>query len=318
MKVFAAHNADENIRRESSAGGVFSIIATKVIETGGVVYGAAFDSKWQVVHRRVDNVSDLSLFRGSKYVYSKFAPAITNAINDLNDGRRVLFSGTPCQVAAMRKRAGENENLLLVEVVCHGAPEPQYWERYLDEVCTHNGLTRQDIVSISFRDKRTGWKSYSFTITFKNGKTFTQRGSVDLYMRAFLSDYTIRRACFQCPFKYPDNSKADITLGDFWGIEKVAPQINNNLGTTIAVCRTKLGESTIGIIQDATEVDFESICRYNPAIVAPARKPELYDCFAEEAKTADRLVPIFDKYAGIKLLGSIKNILRRVISLLGR
>ncbi len=318
MKVFAAHNADENIRRESSAGGVFSILATNVIEAGGIVYGAAFDDQWHVVHRRVDNISDLAMLRGSKYAYSKFAPAISYAIKNLNEGRRVLFSGTPCQVAAMKTKAGENDNLLLVEVVCHGAPKPQYWERYLDEVCNHNRLTRQDIVSISFRDKRTGWKNYSFTITFKNGKTFTQRGSVNLYMRAFLSDYTIRRVCFQCPFKYPDDSKADITLGDFWGIEKVAPQINNNLGTTIAVCRTKLGESTIVIVQDVAEVDFESICRYNPAIVVPARKPELYNRFAEEAKTAESLIPIFDKYAGIKLSGSIKNILRRVISLLGR
>ena len=243
------------VRLKSSAGGVFSLLAEDVIAKGGVVYGAAFDSNWSVVHCRVDNTDDIAKLRGSKYVYSNYTQSIADVLNDLNDGRKVLFSGTPCQIAAMKARTGENDNLLSVEVVCHGAPEAKYWERYIDEVCRNNGLSRCDIESISFRDKRTGWKGYSFTIIFKNGKIFTQRGSENLYMRIFLSDYTIRRACFRCPFKYPDGSKADITLGDFWGIEKIAPQIDNNHGTTIVIARTQRGETSISQFELAAELD---------------------------------------------------------------
>lgn len=315
MKVFAAHNADENIRRESSAGGVFSIIATKVIEAGGVVYGAAFDNKWQVVHRRVDNISGLSLFRGSKYVYSKFAPAITDAINDLNDGRRVLFSGTPCQVAAMRKRAGEDENLLLVEVVCHGAPEARYWDRYIDNICVKLKKTRKDISNINFRDKRFGWKNYCFSIIFKDNNEFVTSPGRNPYMRAFLQNYTLKSGCYKCQFKYPSGSKADITLGDLWGIEVIAPHINNNLGTTLVIARTDIGVNSIQDIPIIGEFSLDQVIVHNKAIALPPAEPTLRSQFLNDCENEDNIVVVFDKYTKRSLVNRIIDKIMNVIRL---
>ena len=135
MRTFASHNEDIIIRNTSSAGGVFSSLAEEFIISGGIVYGASFNRNWNVEHIRVTKCSDLNKLRKSKYVFSKFSESISNALIDLRNGNNVLFSGTPCQIAAIKKSAGENKNLFCVEVVCHGAPETKYWTHYLDELC---------------------------------------------------------------------------------------------------------------------------------------------------------------------------------------
>lgn len=314
MVITAAHNPDKEIRKKSSAGGVFSTLAHTVLAEGGVVYGVGFDSAWSVVHKRIRSVENLSELRGSKYVFSNINTTVGSAISDLESGEKVLFSGTPCQIAAVRKRIGENENLLLVEVVCHGAPEAKYWECYIDELCEKHGMSRDDIKSINFRDKSTGWKGYSFTVKFKNGKVFTQQGYKNLYMRAFLRDLTLRKACFKCPFKYPGGSRTDITLGDFWGIEKLAPQIDNNLGTTIVLARTEKGQRFMELFDNYGEFTLEQVSQYNPAISHPASQPSDYDKFSKEADTCDSLTGLFDKYAGIRRLDIIKDRVRRILS----
>ncbi len=298
MKVFAAHNADEQIRRESSAGGVFSIIATKIIEDGGVVYSAAFDDQWNVVHRRVDNIADLAMLRGSKYVYSKFAPAISDAINDLNDGRRVLFSGTPCQVAAMKAKGGQAPNLLLVEVVCHGVPEAKYWTKYLKEICKQTEHTVKDIISINFRDKRTGWKEYSYTILFSDGTSFSQKHPDNLYFRAFIKNYTLREACFRCPFKFPNN-KGDIILGDFWGAQKIAPDIDDDLGLTICLTATDKGETALSNLKFDKDFDLDSIILSNKSLTEQAKRPTDYRGFTEFVDNNSSVIKAFKKYAAL-------------------
>ncbi|MDE7154145.1 MAG: Coenzyme F420 hydrogenase/dehydrogenase, beta subunit C-terminal domain [Muribaculaceae bacterium] len=314
MVVIAAHNPDGEVRKNSSAGGVFSILARNVIEQGGKVYGVGFNSRWSVVHKRISSVENLSELRGSKYVFSDINTTAALIDADLKSGKKVLFTGTPCQVAAIRKRFGENDNLLLVEVVCHGAPEAKYWERYINELCENRGMTRDDIASINFRDKSTGWKGYSFTVVFKNGSVFTQPASKNLYMRAFLRDYTLRKACFRCPFKYPDGSKADVTLGDFWGIENLAPQIDNNLGTTIVIARTENGKCCINMIDKEGCFTLEQVSQYNPAITHPASQPLKYETFIREADACENIIGLFDKYAGIKRLESLKDFARRILS----
>ncbi|MCM1066448.1 MAG: Coenzyme F420 hydrogenase/dehydrogenase, beta subunit C-terminal domain [Muribaculaceae bacterium] len=290
MKILASHNPDSNIRHCSSAGGVFSILADHVIAEGGAIYGAAFDSQWHIAHYRATNGAELLKLRGSKYAYSLIGTAIADAMADLEAGRRVLFSGTPCQVAAMRKRAGEHPGLLLVEVVCHGAPEQKYWQQYLAEICAARNRKISDIAGINFRDKRTGWKNYSFTISFADGTEFTEPHDRNLYMRAFLSDLTLREACFRCPFKYPDGTCADITLGDLWGISSLAPNIDNDLGTTLVIARTPVGEAAISTISCDANLTLEDVARHNPAIVSAASKMIRYNEFrASKMSLFDRM-----------------------------
>lgn len=277
MKVFATHNPDTKNRFQSSSGGIFTLLAERVIREGGVVYGAAFDASWAVVHRRVETLEGIAALRGSKYVFSDFLSAVKDAMAYLEAGRRVLFSGTPCQVAAMRKRAGNNPRLLLVEVVCHGAPRPEYWARYLDELCHAKGKTIADISAINFRDKRTGWRSYNFTVTFKDGTDISEHHGKNLYIKGFLLNYTLRRACLSCPFKYPEGSKADVSLGDFWGINKLAPQIQEGSGISLVIARTNRGIDSLSEIDKAVEFDFEEIFRLHPALTQSAKMPARYD-----------------------------------------
>lgn len=313
MEIFAAHNPDATLRHESSAGGVFTMLAEDVLGRGGVVYGAGFDGDWHIVHRRVDTVDGLKSLRGSKYAFSEYITALKDAKKDLAAGRPVLFSGTPCQIAAIDRLAGNEPQLLKVEVVCHGAPKQEYWIQYLSELCARLGKSRSGIKSISFRDKSTGWKGYSFTVKFADGTIFTQPHDDNAYMRAFLADLTLRDACFSCPFKYPDGSRADITLGDFWGIDQLAPDMDNNLGTTLVISRTPAGNSALqsaGISVSDTYA-LGDVARYNPAITNHVSVPTIRTAF--ERLVSDRsLAYAMKKFASRPLRERVVNTLVRV------
>lgn len=319
MKAYAANNPDAQIRQRSSAGGIFSLLAEQVISEGGVVYGAAFDTEWRVAHKRVDRLEELDTLRRSKYVFSRLDSSIKDALADLDAGRRVLFCSVPCQVAAMRKIVGNHPRLLLVEVVCHGAPQPDYWEKYLNEICAKHKRCIGDIADINFRDKRTGWKNYSFTLRFNDGKEFTQPHDDNLYMRAFLADLTLRKPCFDCRFKYPDGSQADITLGDLWGIVQIAPEIDNDLGTTLIVARTDRGlaalQATALAPASLREVDFATAARFNPALVSPARRPAAFAAFETALAASSARTPflaVARRFASLPLSIRLKRLAHKL------
>lgn len=320
MKFFCAHNSDSDIRYNSSAGGVFSLLAEATISRGGVVYGAAFDKDWLVVHRRVESVKELSHLRKSKYLFSDFKSSLGCAVKDIESGNEVLFVGTPCQVAALRKLIGEHANLLLAEVVCHGAPRPEVWNRYLDELIAKLGRKRADIVGTDFRDKSTGWKNYSFTITFRDGRKFSQPHDENLYMRAFLADLTLRKACFSCPFKLPEGSRADVTLGDFWGISQLLPEIDNNLGTTLVIASTDKGIDAIGRLNiPEYPLILEEVGRFNPAIVSAPAIPSNLEAFDKQLISGSSLISVMKKFAGRPLSQAFRIKLARLYhQILGR
>lgn len=314
IQVFATHNPVIEIRNQSSSGGIFTIIAERTIREGGVVYGAVFGADWQVEHNKAESIDALKAMRGSKYVFSDFLRAVKAAVADLDQGRKVLFSGTPCQVAAMRKRAGDNPLLLLVEVVCHGAPHPEYWTRYLDEICHSKGKTLTDVSTVNFRDKCTGWENYSFTVEFKDGSRFTQLHDDNLYMRAFLHDLTLRETCFHCHFKYPGGSVADITLGDLWGISKLAPELDDHLGTSLVVARTITGKTCLSEIEiPRKSIDFGEASKYNPALIQSVKKPDCYDDFTREAAASQSVIKTFRKYVSVPLILKIKQTIYRLL-----
>ncbi len=272
MRIFTFENCDKYIRSRSSAGGLFSALAENTINHGGVVYGVSFDPNWEPCHCRIDCASKIDKLRGSKYVFTNISKCFPLLSDDIAANRTILIVGTPCQIASVRKKFGDNDNLLLVEVVCHGAPDPKYWNIYLNELLASQQKTRADIVSISFRDKTNGWKNYSVRIDFKDGTRFIQSHRNNPYILAFIYDYTLKSGCSKCPFKYP-NSKADISMGDFWGIESLAPEIDNNLGTTIAISNTSRGEDALSGIATPITLSVEDVARFNPAIINAPNTP---------------------------------------------
>lgn len=306
MKSFAALNPDDTERENSSSGGIFSIIAKKIIEEGGVIYGAAFEKDWNVVHKRIDSLEGIAELQGSKYVFPAAKDIYQDAIRDLNDGRTVLFTGTPCQIAAMSKLAGINDHLLLVEVICHGAPMPRYWNRFLDEICKQQHRDRSCIKEIKFRDKSTGWRGYSFSILFNDGLLYKKVNDKCLYLKAFIKGYTLKEGCFKCPFKYPDGSKADITLGDFWGVEHILPSIDDNKGISEIICRTDKGEKFIRDLgMNLIPVDFETLAKYNKSLATKAKKPQDYNYF-QDYESKHSFLKSANKFAGDPLNLKIK------------
>lgn len=281
MRILAAHNPNTTIREQSSSGGVFSMLAEEIIREGGVVYGATFDDSWNVVHKRVDSIDGLAELRGSKYVWSNVGHCYEQALVDLQAGRRVLFSGTPCQIASFRKRIGYNENALLVEVVCHGTSKPELWTRYLNELCSHFQKAESDISSIKFRDKRTGWKEYSFTIEFKDGTEYSKIYYRDPFICSFLYNLSIKEGCFNCKFKQPTGSQADITIGDLWGIENIDATLDNDIGTTLLISNTEIGDTAIKNIIFGKELVFDNVVKYNKAITCAPYRPDDYNSFQE-------------------------------------
>lgn len=256
LQVYAAKNKDEKIRMESSSGGIFSLLAEEVLRDNGVVFGAKFNANWEVVHAYTETCEGLAAFRGSKYVQSRVGDTFKQAEIFLKQGRKVLYSGTPCQIAGLKLfLRKEYENLLTIDFICHGVPSPKVFDRYINELITHKNIieknaippyhSKKDIIkSISFRNKALGWRKFSFTFTFfnkedkKNPIAFSEPLNKNLFMRGFLADLYLRPSCYACPAKC-FKSGSDITIADFWGIQNVSINFDDDKGVSSIMVNTK-------------------------------------------------------------------------------
>lgn len=262
-KVIAAQNIDNRVRINSSSGGVFSFLAEIVIKDGGVVFGAAFDKRWNVNHTFTDSLEGLFPFRGSKYVQSNIGESYKQCKSFLQAGKKVLFSGTPCQIAGLRTYLRKNyENLITIDVICHGVPSPAVWSEYKNTVCP-KGIDGENSVSslkkkpvltgIFFRDKRAGWRKYGFsawegaTGRSDENTVFPPKHSKrrlyeiqqeNIFLRGFLQNLYLRPSCHSCQFR-DYHSGSDVTLADFWGVERLFPSIDDDKGTSLVIIKNE-------------------------------------------------------------------------------
>ena len=245
IRVCAAINRNEKVRMDSSSGGIFHLLAEKTIAEGGVVFGARFDGQWQVVIDYAETLDGVRPFMGSKYVQARIATAYKDAQTFLRQGRRVLFSGSPCQIAGLHHYLGRRyDNLTTVDFVCHGVPSPKVWGRYLDEVVASG---RKAINDIRFRNKNNGWKRFNFQISYDkpSGQLSISGCHRDNhYMRAFLSNMILRPSCHECRAKQ-GRSHSDITIADFWGIGQIMPDMDDDKGTGLVIINSEKGMSSL-------------------------------------------------------------------------
>lgn len=234
----AAYSKNEQIRNSSSSGGVFSALAQIVLKHGGVIFGAAFDTKFQVHHIGVNSIDDLEKLRGSKYVQSRIENTYKEAKNILESGRKVYFSGTPCQIDGFKNYLGRDyDNLITQDIICHGVPAPFVWGRYLDSV---REKMHSEVKHVSFRDKVLGWRKYSVKIEGANGKVEMSTFLDNPMMKAYLRDMCLRPSCYNCPSKGMKRS-SDLTLADFWNISEFIGGFDDNRGTDLIICHTSKG-----------------------------------------------------------------------------
>lgn len=277
--VFAGINKSEGSRAQSSSGGLFTLLAEKVIGEGGSVCGAAFDSDWTVRHIFVESEKDLSLIRGSKYIQSDIGDAFSQVQDILSSGRKLLFSGTGCQIAGLKNFLKKDyDNLLSVEVACHGVPSPSVWKNYLQTVSGGSTVT-----SVLFREKSAGWKNYNIVIEGTGGTIVKEIYKDNVYMKFFLHDLCLRPSCHTCPFKC-GKSGSDIILADYWGIGRKHPQMDDDKGTSLIIINTGKGQQAVKALDfRMEETNYEDGIRKNTSLIQPAGEseysPEFWDLF---------------------------------------
>lgn len=267
---FAVQAKEDSLRFSSSSGGVFPVLAHRVLKKGGVVFGAAMGKDGRVYHKSIQTPSELSLLQKSKYVQSDMGDSYQKVARYLREGRQVLFTGTPCQCQALKLYLREEkENLLLADLVCYGAPSPKIWEKYVKELEMHY---KGKLSEFCFRDKRE--KDDGHTISFRIGnKEYTHPMGQDVYCKIYFQNYTIRPSCSSCKF-CTVKRESDITMGDFWEVEKRRPEMNDKKGTSLIILQN---EKAIKIWEEIKGEFLYSSCKkeeiLQPRLCSPSDYP---------------------------------------------
>lgn len=278
--VYASWLKNKGQRLKSSSGGTFQALARIIIGDGGVVYGAGYTEDYLVSHMRIDSTKDIKKLRGSKYVQSDTYGIYSRVQYDLESKVPVLFSGTPCQVNALKNfLKKEYCNLYLIDVVCHGVPSPKLLKDYLRWI---KDKYQSAITEINFRHKKPGWSVFSIKIDFKNGKQYIGSKFKDPYWYFFNNDLPLRESCYECRFTAPERT-GDITLGDFWLLKaKRFSQRGFENGVGLVLTNTMKGKELLKRI--ACEIycesrTWEEAFQSNKSLLEPWGKPEKYDTF---------------------------------------
>ena len=289
-EFYAVWNKENDIRRQSSSGGMFRILAEEIIAEGGVVYGAAFDEANHLRHIRVENVEELGALMGSKYVQSDIGTMLGQVRADLRNGRQVLFSGTPCQVAGLYAFLGGNhENLLTVDVLCHGVPSPGVFQRYLEGIGVDGGCR------IEFRNKDKGWKRFSLIVADKVHEMLDENS----YMKGFLSNLYLRPSCAECQF-VGCKRIGDVTLGDFWGVNAFRKKYDDDLGTSLVLLNSQKGKLMFEALRSryalAEQVPDASAIPANPTLMHSSTPSLLREAFFADYKSGLSWQELEEKY----------------------
>lgn len=236
-QAYACYLKDEEALSRSTSGGAFFAFAENVIKSGGVVFGAAFQKDFEVRHMGVETMADLEQLRKSKYVQSRIADTYTQARSFLEEGRTVLFSGTPCQIAGLKSFLGKDyDTLLTVDLICHGVPSNQLLKEHIEHLEAEYG----PLTEMQFRDKQNGWGNVSVSYQLKDEKKVVKCYE-DAYFYGFDHFYFLRPSCYECQYRKM-RSGADITIGDYWGIQKEHPDfMNDNQGISCIIIKSQRG-----------------------------------------------------------------------------
>lgn len=285
--TLAAWNNDKFKREASSSGGIFTSIAEWILFNNGVVFGAGYDDEYNVIHKEASSLEELTDLRGSKYVQSDINDTYTKAKRYLEEDKKVLFAGTPCQIAGLYNFLQKTyDNLCTCDIVCHGVPSPKVFNKYKQMLERLNGST---IERIAFRDKKYGWKLYSLSLLFNNDKEYSKTLREDPYMLGFLRNYYLRPSCYTCTYaKLPRIS--DITLGDFWGVGNKYPELDDDKGTSLILVNTDKGKTMVDNCKDDIfnrQCNLEHAIKGNPCIIKPSREPEMRRRFFEDFNNND-------------------------------
>lgn len=316
-RAMGGWNKDEVIRQASSSGGAFTLLAGEIIRRGGVVFGAVMNGR-KVEHVCADSEEALSPMRGSKYVQSAVGDTYRQVRDCLKAGKPVLFSGTPCQTAGLTTFLGKrDENLYTVDFICHGVPSPKVFAQYIASI---ERKSNASVTGFSFREKDRGWHPSGLQlgtrVKLSNGKEIRNYPALrDSYMNGFLEDIYLRPSCYECRFKTIPKWSADFTIADFWGVDKVLPEMNDGKGTSLILIHGEHAMQLFDDVKDAfeyRECDWQKSTVKNPTLLHSAKRPAERETFFDDFNKNG-----YDKAAG-KYMTTGKTFLRKLSKLIGK
>lgn len=305
-KVYAVKHKKEDIRAASRSGGIFTALSDLILANGGIVYGCVLTEEYTAVHIRAESPEDRDRMRGSKYIQSELGDTFRNIKNDLDAGKEVLFSGTSCQVAGLKQFLGkECDNLFCVDIVCHGVPSLAVWKKYLHwQEQRNHGKT----IKVDFRNKKDfGWHAHVETLWFDNEKS----SSSSVFKTLFYGHLILRPSCYECPYKSIIHP-GDITIADYWGIEKAAPEFDDNKGVSLVLINNENGAKIFEQVKNQltwkrTRLE-DSL---QPPLKAPFPKPENREQFWDDFQNKP-FEFVATKYGGYGIKNNIKTLFRKI------
>lgn len=317
-EAYVLYRSDENKRRQGSSGGVFSALAAAMLESGAAVGGVAMDddaygASWLLA----DDATKLEALYGSKYIQADICQAYRELRALVSQGKGALVSGTPCQIEALKKYPGLNtEKLFFVDVVCHGAPSPQVFRKYVEE---QEKKEQSKVTSVFFRDKHLGWRNFSLKLKFENDKESSQSQRGNSFMKLFLRDRILRPSCYYCQFRNL-NYSGDVTLADCWGVRGLCQDLDDDKGLSLVLVNTERGQEMITELMEkrvllGRKMLLSQAVKANANLTTqPALTRERSACFADMDRCT--MEELAEKYAKVswkdRLKGKIKNVLRRL------
>lgn len=313
LEAYAAYAKDASLRMSSSSGAVFSLLAEWVLSGHGVVYGVAMSADCRdAEYRRVDDLHELSRLRGSKYLQARMGDTYQQVKSDLEAGTKVLFSGAGCQVNGLKMYLKKDyDNLVCVDVVCHGVPSPALWKKYVRHMEEQNG---SKLISVNFRCKDDSWGDFGIKELDENSKEMYQPKDEDPFMLMFLRNYCLRPSCYECAAKAVKMS--DITIADFWGIEDVVPEMDDGRGVSLVLIRCSKGLEMFAHVKSRLvyrKVSYKEGVKNNPSEYQSVLRPKKRDQFFRDMNTLE-FRDLQKKYAmpvSVSLIGRIKKRIKR-------
>lgn len=277
---YAAVNKNLQIRFDSTSGGAFSAFAKKAYQEKSFVGGAIWNDDWTVSHFISNNRKDLAKLRSSKYIQSNAEGFYKSVKEKLNIGEKVVVCGTPCQMAALRCFLGKPyENLLILDFVCAYVNSPKIWQAYIKFI---EEKYQSKVIYIKDKNKEIGWRSLTNKVVFENGNVIYDSLETNAFRRCYMKlCIGSRPSCYNCRFKgFPRIS--DVTVADFWGVEKYLPkEYDNNLGTSLVLLNSTKGkeyfENKVASFMNVAEIQFESILQGNPALTRSHQAKSVID-----------------------------------------
>jgi coenzyme F420-reducing hydrogenase beta subunit len=274
LATYAAVNKDQTALHSSSSGGVFAALASLTFEGGGVVFGCAFNSDMEPEHVCIDSPADMKRLQGSKYVQSDVKNTYAEAQKYLREGRRVLYTGTPCQIAGLKSYLGQDYDCLITaDVICYGVPSAAFFKGYMEHL---EDKLKGRVVDFKFRDKSKGWGSMGKVVYDRNG-VLRERLITPLtsyYITYFYSRSILRESCYNCKYA-GGNRQGDFTMGDYWGIEKAHPEIDARNGVSVLLVNSEKGRALVPKLSkllSLTESTFDQAKAQNCQLNRPTPK----------------------------------------------